>query len=346
MVFHVSEEERRKEEIPLDPSIPLHSVAKLLEGPDFCSKRHARRSCDEPIPTPSDLRIQSRELKKLRVSFHKSGDRDEQVDQMAFWFPDIRSAADSANKKPKLQPAAFRLKAKLKKASLISSYQTTPCPASDIGTLIKLPGEIRNQIYQLATLGMDPILVTMPFRTCGIGRCLHTSVGYNVPGITQTCKQLRWEALPIYLAENPAVHFDAGATLDGCTLRYLESLGSYADLIPKYILTLQRPIWTLDKFEEYALYRFSITTPKRDGSGDYTLEQSESSGRKICQCKLDKLVVGLNEKKKEGKPAGKAMYEFLDHDEFTDFVWRVKKTKQWPQHLAKCPNCKEVIFNN
>lgn len=347
MVYHVSEEERRKEEIPIDPTIPLHSVAKLLEGPDFYSKRHARRSCDEAIPLPKGFTTQGRDLMKLRASTAwKSGDRDEQVNQMAFWFPDIGAADSPAYKRPKLQPASLRSRGKLQKQAATSTYQTTQCPTSDIGTLIKLPGEIRNRIYRLATVTPEPIHVSMPFRTCGMGRCLHTSVAYNVPGIAQTCKQLRWESLPIYLVENSAVQFNAGATHDSCTVNYLNSLGDYADLIPKYTFVMQRPMWTLDKFEEYAIYHFSITTPKLDGSGEYALEQWEKAGRKVCQCDMEKLVEDLNKKRKMGMLAGKAMLEFLDDEDFSDFVWRMRKTKQWPQHLAKCKKCKEVTFNN
>lgn len=347
MVHQVSEEDLRKEQIPLDPSIPLHSVAKLLQRPDFCAKHYSNGGCEDVIPPPRDLRVQTRELRSLRAtSVWIDGDRDQQVDQMSFWFPDIPSSTSPVFKKPRLNPTAYHSRSKPKKPSTPSSYHTTPCPDSDIGTLIKLPGEIRNRIYRLATVGEDPIIVNMPFRTCGIGRCLHTTVSYNVPGIAQTCKQLRWESLPIYLAENPAVKFEAGATQDGCTKQYLKSLGSYADLIHKYIFVLQRPIWTLDKFEEYAIYNFTINTPNLDGIGEYTVEQWESAGRKVCQCKLEKLVEGLNLKKKSGKLAGQVILELVDDDDFSDFVWRMKKTKQWPQHLAKCPKCKQVMFNN
>lgn len=348
MVFSVSEQDRLDEQIWIDPNIPLHSVAKLLKGPDFNSKSEARRQSHKAIPAPKELTARSRELKKLRAtSVWIDGNRDEQVDQMEFWFTDIPTNTSPSHKKAKTQaPTTFRSRGKTHKQPADSPYQTTPCPSSDIGTLIKLPGEIRNRIYRLVLLTPDPIVVEMPFRTCGIGRCLHTKVGYNAPGIAQTCKQLRWEALPIYLAEHPGVQFDAGATRDGCGMRFLESVGQYADLIPKYTFVLERPIWKLDTFEEYAVYHFSITTPKWDGSGGYSLEQWESAGRKICQCALEKLVAGLNEQQKKGKLTGKAMLELMDDEDFSDFVWRVKKTKQWPQHLAKCSKCKQIIFNN
>lgn len=347
MVLHISKEDLRKEEIPIDPNIPLHSVAKLLEGPDFCSKRLARRACDEAIPIPAGFTAQGRDLMKLRASSAwKTGNRDDQVNQMASWFPDIKELASPTYKRPKLQPAGLQSRAKLQKKVAASSYQTTPCPDSNIGTLAKLPGEIRNRIYRLATVSPDPIHVFMPFRTCGVGRCLHTSVAYNVPGIAQTCKQLRWEALPIYLVENSGVQFNPGATHDGCAVNYLKSLGDYADLIPKYTFVMQRPIWTLDKFEEYAIYHFSVTTPNLDGSGEYAVEQWEKAGRKVCQCVMEELMENLNKKKKMGMLAGKAMLELLDHEDFADFLWRMKKTKQWPQHLAKCKKCKEIVFNS
>lgn len=342
-------EERRKDELWVDPSIPLPSVAKLLKGPDFQTQHHPRHSKSETIPLPKDLRGQSRELKKLRsTGVWINGTLDEQVQQMDFWFPSIDTDASPAHKKAKVQPTTttFRSRGKSKKSTEEIVYQDTPCPTSDIGILSKLPGELRNRIYRMATLSSDPIRVEQPYRTCGIGRCLHAKVSYNVPGIAQTCKQLRWEALPIYLAENPAVQFDAGTTYDSCTLRFMESLGHYADLIPKYTFILQRPIWILDSFQEYANYHFSITTPKRGGRGQYMLEQWESAGRKICQCAMEKLVKNLNEEKDMDTPNGKAMLKMMDDDDFSDFVWRMKKSKQWPQHLAKCPKCKEIMFNN
>lgn len=38
--------------------------------------------------------------------------------------------------------------------------------------------------------------------------------------------------------------------------------------------------------------------------------------------------------------------QMVDSEEFADFVWRVKKTKQHVVHLRRCKQCKEVIFNN
>lgn len=353
MVFRISDEQREKEQIWIDPSIPLNSIAKLLEGPDFCSKRHTRNR-DQTIPAPKGLQVQSRELKKLRATrtwIH--GTRDEQVDQMNVWFPDISTSETTSpdRKKAKLQLATSRsVKGRSQKQSPTSPYQKTPCPDSDIGTLIKLPGEIRNRIYRMALLTPDPILVEKPYARCGLGRCVHAKLSDNAPGIAQTCKQLRWEALPIYLAENSAVQFDAGATHDSCSIQYLRTLGDYADLIPKYIFAMHRSIWKMDTFQEYAEYHFTITTPERDGSGEFSLEQWELAGRKVCQCHLEKLVVELNEKKKKGVPTGQAVIEMLKEDDesrnFADFAWRMKKTKQWPQHLAKCKECKEVTFNS
>lgn len=344
MVHHVTDAELLEDQLWFDPSFPLHSIAKLLKKPDFCAKRAGGSSTDV-IPASRTLTAVGRELRSLRASsVWKNGTRDEQVLHMNAWFRDIPTATLPANKKAKLRRTSSSSQDKLRED--IAPYQTTSCPPSDIGTLIKLPGEIRNRIYRLATLQTGPIHVEMPYRTCGIGPCLHARVGYNVPGITQTCKQLRWEALPIYLAEHSAVQFGAGATHDGCSMRYLESLGDYADLIPKYTFVLQRPIWKRDTFEEYAIYHFSISTPKLDGSGEYSLEQWESAGRKICQCAVVKLVHRLNEGKKKGKPTGQAMLEFLDDEDFSDFVWRVRKTKQWPQHLAKCKQCKDTMFNS
>jgi hypothetical protein len=179
---------------------------------------------------------------------------------------------------------------------------------------------------------------------------MHSLTEDNVPGLAQTCAQMRWEVLPIFMAENPSVHFDAGTTQQSCVGNWLRSLGSYADLVSKMTVTLERPMWDGDSFVGYASYLFTIVAPKKEAEGNKAVrsasEQGVQEAGKICDCPLKKLLKAMNKKWTGGeRRTGKLLGEFVDSEEFADFVFKVKKTKSWVCHLAKCKKCGEVVFN-
>lgn len=69
-------------------------------------------------------------------------------------------------------------------------------------SLLDLPAELRNQIYQLAVVEKKPITVTQ--------RIPHTFTTYYLkpperPALAQTCKQLQQEVLPVFFGQNTFV---------------------------------------------------------------------------------------------------------------------------------------------
>lgn len=146
-----------------------------------------------------------------------------------------------------------------------------------------------------------PIRITLPAGTCSTGTCIHTKASANLPGIASTCKQLRWEAAPIFFTENVAgFEFDDGTVQQCCVGNYLRSLGSYVDMIPKFSFLLKRPIWRGDTFVRWGIYRFTLISPKTSESEDFELKQEEVLGKgemaagKICDCPLRKIVGEIN----------------------------------------------------
>lgn len=328
--------------IPLNSAIPVDSVVHLIpNGPD--GRRYG------PIPTPAELQGPSRALRNLRRdgAWKYGGTRDDQVAQMDVWFPDVpRQDSTPEPEEEDVTMSDLSIYSPAAPSTTTNIDSTTGPPSSDIGIFATLPGEIRNRIYRFAVLEPEskPVAINLEPKTCSMGACLHNKVSFNLPGIASTCRQLRWEAAPIFLAENVAFQFDDGVVQQCCVSNYLRTLGSYVDLIPQFNFLLKRPIWNFDQFVEYATYTFVLTPPK-GSNGEFSLEQWEAKDRDICQCQLDDLVTDMN-RRKDGVAMGGLVQEFVDSEEFADFVWRTRKTKQWTVHLEKCVKCKKVVFNN
>lgn len=329
--------------IPTNPTIPLDSVVPLIAAPPI-GRGYG------PVPTPDELRGISRELRSLRRSkvWKRRCGRDEQVAAMEEWFPDIPG-------RDTMTPDAEDRDVEMPDPSINSpdaptkTFDDAPgCPTSNIGIFSKLPGEIRNRIYRLAVTEPEskPVSVEMKPGTCTHGACLHSKVSINMPGIASTCRQLRWEVAPIFLAENTGFAFDDEVVRQCCVNNYLRTLGSYVDLIKQFSFKLKRSIWQRDAFVKYLTYTFTLTPPSAEDE-DFALEQHEEGDQDICQCQLNQLVSSMNKRKhSEGVSVGKLVQEFVDSEEFADFVWRAHKTKQWTSHLPKCKKCGEVYFNS
>lgn len=333
--------------IPIDPDIPLESVQYLaFPGPCFNSQ-HQRIG---RIPQPQALTKKTPQLRRLRNSdVWKTGTREDQVSQMSEWFPDMSATKNPAtcHDAEEIDVSSLRIK-----HDPPAITPTSTCPSSDIGCLQKLPGELRNRIYRLSILSDGPVQVTMPPRTCASGACLHTKSANNVPAIANTCRQLRWEAMPIYCAENAHFQFDDGTVQQSCVGNYLRSLGDYADLIPEFSFLLKRPMWDGNRFRSFATYRFTVITPRKSTVRQFELLQGEIpdpggkhlAGR-ICHCTLERLVEDINSRMTDD-PVADLVLEMVESEEFADYVWRVRKTKQHLAHLGRCKSCHQVVFNN
>jgi hypothetical protein len=226
-------------------------------------------------------------------------------------------------------------------------------PTSDIGRFQKLPGELRNRIYRNLFQQDQVAVINLKLGTCGVGPCLHTKATHNLPAIASTCRQLRWEATSIFFAETPRFEFDEGAVQQACVGNYLRSVGDNADLIAEYSFLMNRPLWNVDKFRSFRTYRFILRAPRSTQSGEFELIQEEitpfegqNGGSKVCQCDLQKLVDGMNQAHAQEKRIGELVAGVVDSEEFADFVWRLKKTKQHVRHLGRCGACGEVVFCN
>ncbi|KXT08060.1 hypothetical protein AC579_7981 [Pseudocercospora musae] len=335
--------------IPLDPTIPISSVQHLLVDVDFFKRAKNPDGVNKPQLFKKHRK--SRQLKSLQSSqVWKDGKRDAQVLQMEEWFPSIAQPLGAPASHPNARPKAKSVSnISMQSLSLLQhppvSYKND-CPESDIGKYFyKLPGELRNRIYRLAVLQeTKTVEISTKPETCSQGACIHTKTSFNVPGIANTCRQMRWEVMPIFVAENDTWAFDAGVVHNCCVGNTIRSLGDYADLIPQFELAINRPLWNRDSFTGYATYRFTLFPPKHPiAKGQWTLVQVEEDGRVICDCAPRKLLMAMDSQR---EPVGKAVISFVEADEWADFVWRVRKTKQQHNHLSRCKKCGEVVFNN
>ncbi|EME79540.1 uncharacterized protein MYCFIDRAFT_178128 [Pseudocercospora fijiensis CIRAD86] len=330
--------------IPLDPTISIASVEHLLVDVDFFKR--AKKPGGVTKPQLFKKHRKSRQLSLLQSSHvWKNGKRDEQVLQMEEWFPSVAQPLSAPASNPKAHsntksPSNISMQS-LSLGQLPPVSFKNDCPESDIGKYFyKLPGELRNRIYRLAVLQeTNTVEVSTKPETCSQGACTHTKTSFNVPGIANTCRQMRWEVMPIFVAENRTWAFDAGVVHNCCVGNTLRSLGDYADLIPQFELAINRPLWNRDSFTEYATYRFTLFPPKNHiANSQWDLVQVEKEGRVICDCAPRKLLTAMNANRES---AGKAVVDFVESEEWADFVWRVRKTKQQHAHLSRCKKCGE-----
>lgn len=122
---------------------------------------------------------------------------------------------------------------------------TTPSHASqsEIGFFALLPGELRNKVYRLALIEEDGVFTIRGHANqCSLGPCTHTKLSLTVPGLLNTCKQIRYESMPIFLSEH-VIKFDARTVRCRCTGNFIRSLGPLARFIESVALEIM--VWTL-----------------------------------------------------------------------------------------------------
>lgn len=319
----------------------MQSVLRFLPWrPDFDGGGR-RKSV---IPTPAIFKQnptpELRELRSARIWY--GGTRDQQVKQMKEWFPDIRTATTTEV---------------TTEATVLDSTPTLSSAASDIGTLAKLPGELRNRIYRFAVLGKEAAKFVMKPETCAKGLCQHSRATNNAPGIANTCRQLRHEVMPIFCAEND-FSFDAGMVQHGCVGNLLRSLGGYVGHVPQYTFTLQRPVWKGTSFGGYKLLDFTLASPLSSKTGRWELSHIEqqvqisfvrSNAQVVCQCKLDRYVHGMRMRFLHTTSVGslgKEALQFTESDEFVDFAYGMRASKLELRHLKVCKTCRKVRFHH
>ena len=213
-----------------------------------------------------------------------------------------------------------------------------------MGLFALLPAELRNCIYRLAlvmptTTESLPFQITMERETCTLGPCSHSRLPTGVPGLLSTCRQIRAEAMPIFVAENIGFRFDAGVVAARCAANWIRALGWYARLIQKVVLVIT-------VFESYGVTRdheIVLICPQGhvlaqgEGiAGQEAIEaglfevkvdaEIEGKADKTC-AKLKNRVQEWNDRLRMGVEVEmvEMIREFVGSDWMSDVVWRVKK---------------------
>ncbi|CAK1364200.1 unnamed protein product [Cercospora beticola] len=241
-------------------------------------------------------------------------------------------------------------------------------PKSDIGTLKKLPGEIRNEIYRLAVLEPDgEVMVSLEDFTCRGGPCFHRKATYNLPGIINTCRQIRAECGPICFAEHDAFVFDADVVHQRCVGNYIRSVGHYIDLVKKFKFQLLRPLWRDEHFMGWNGHMFTIIPPHFSESKWFELSQEacwprahEARCYELCECTVRKEIRRLNTKMLNTYPHDpflddpidpKASYDiseyllnFFESDVLDDWVFRTRKNSSEITVCKLCKKCRGIRF--
>ncbi|KAM0717121.1 hypothetical protein Q7P37_006973 [Cladosporium fusiforme] len=115
-----------------------------------------------------------------------------------FTNPPSRSSRYSkSNKKPPFRPSRHSHNPPPR-----TSRRTPPVPQPQSTFLARLPGELRNRIYDLVVLSPEPVRAVREVRKTAEGVTLYASA---VPALAQTCRQIRRECLDIYYAGNAFV---------------------------------------------------------------------------------------------------------------------------------------------
>ena len=214
-----------------------------------------------------------------------------------------------------------------------------------MGLFALLPAELRNSVYRLALIMPTTTEPPLPFNimmereTCTMGPCTHSKLPTAVPGILSTCRQIRAEAMPIFVAENVGFRFDARVVEARCIANWIRVLGSYARLIQKVVL-----VFTV--FESYGSVRdheIVLTCPQghllaqsegMTGQGKTEVglfemqvdKEIEEKAAKTC-AQLKSLVQEWNDRLSMGMEVKieEALREISGSDWLADVVYRVKK---------------------
>lgn len=189
---------------------------------------------------------------------------------------------------------------------------------SNMGLLNRLPGELRNQIYRDLLVSPDITLIECREAACSRGACEHAKISNLIP-LACTCQQIRYEAVPIFCAENK-FKFNEPMVRNRCVANWVESMGSVAKLIPKIVLQIElrhrsppHPvsyIETLDLEMTWPSGRVEILYPEAIPE-----KNKEFSG-------LDELVDKLNAKR---GALQERLIAITRSDELSDLAWRCRK---------------------
>ena len=165
---------------------------------------------------------------------------------------------------------------------------------------------------------------------------MHSRLPTAVPGISSTCRQIRAEGLPIFVAENTGFRFDGRLVASRCVANWLRALGVYARSIK--VLELEVHVYERGGWRESGMRTIKLTrsnfvilskldeTLHVDGiEMEIAKEIREKAGQ---QCKkVEGHVEELNERMLpcDGLQVEEAMYEVVGSDLMADLVWKCAK---------------------
>lgn len=205
-------------------------------------------------------------------------------------------------------------------------------PQSDMGLFARLPGELRNRVYRLALVVEEgPFTITGQRNQCSLGPCTHAKLPTAVPGVLSTCKQVRYEALPIFLAEN-TLKFDARTVRNRCTGNFLQSIGPYGQLVRHVDLEIM--IWggghrPGSLVQSEVPHEITIKCPTADTPRFVlTIDVMFKWKRQKEVDALVELLDELNERAAKGVERKEALLlEFVWSDVLVDLVWACEKNR-------------------
>ena len=220
---------------------------------------------------------------------------------------------------------------------------SNPDQATELATMglfALLPGELRNRIYRLILL-MDspqPYPICMPSKTCNLGPCVHARLPTGVPGLLSTCRQIRNEAMPIFLAENGGFSFEASLVTCRCPANWIRALAWYARLIKMVVLgvNVQQSSGGVEMHDiELTCPQSAILALNEEGAmlgremGGFGIKIGDEMKVKAPeQCeKIRKHVLELNARLTAGAEVRteEVLREFVGSDWMADVVWKCKK---------------------
>lgn len=220
------------------------------------------------------------------------------------------------------------------------SNQIKATELATMGLFARLPGELRNRIYRLILVvpSEERYPLPMPPSTCALGPCVHARLPTAVPELLSSCRQIRSEAMPIFLAENAGFEFEARVVECRCPANWIRALGWYARLIKTVTLKI-------DVYESRGVVRtheIKLTCPPSaalaqneggamlgmvtGGFGIMIAEDVKVKAPKQCE-KIRRHVLELNARLTAGKKVRteEVLREFVGSDWLADVVWRCKK---------------------
>lgn len=161
---------------------------------------------------------------------------------MSLMFTPVSSASASTKPKRNRWEAHQLRQTRAARRKNQGNRKAKDAPAgSDMGLFALLPGEMRNIIYRYAFTpppAQQPVLIHSSDLICGRGPCVHQRAPTALPGMASSCRQIRDEVMPIYVAEN-TFRFDAAMVRNRCAGNWVKSLNHYGRFLKKVTLEIQ-----------------------------------------------------------------------------------------------------------